>query len=71
MSTDVMIIVCVIGIGGYFLMGFLINAAIGSFMDSEVEDYIFATLLFWPLILLIGAIFQSIHFIKDMLKGEY
>ena len=70
MSTD-MIIACVFGIGGYFLMGFLINAIIGSFMDSEVEDYVFATLLFWPLVLVIGAIFQLIHFIKSGFKGDY
>ena len=58
-------------IGGYIFMGFLISAIVGSFMNVELEKYVFASLLFWPLVLVIGAIFQLIHFIKNAFKGEY
>lgn len=58
-------------IGGYFLLGLLISAIIGSFTDMELENYVFASLLFWPIVLLIGAIFQLIHFIERMFKGDY
>lgn len=58
-------------IGGYFLLGLLISAIIGSFTDMELENYVFASLLFWPIVLLIGAIFQLIRFIKNAFKGEY
>lgn len=58
-------------IGGYFLLGLLISAIIGSFTDMELENYVFASLLFWPIVLLIGAIFQLINFAKAIFKGEY
>lgn len=58
-------------IGGYIFMGFLISAIVGSFMNVELEKYVFATMLFWPLVLVIGAIFQLIRFIKNAFKGEY
>ena len=58
-------------IGGYIFMGFLISAIVGSFMNVELEKYVFASLLFWPLVLVIGAIFQLIRFIKNAFKGEY
>ena len=58
-------------IDGYIFMGFLISAIVGSFMNVELEKYVFATMLFWPLVLVIGAIFQLIRFIKNAFKGEY
>lgn len=58
-------------IGGYIFMGFLISAIVGSFMNVELEKYVFVSLLFWPLVLVIGAIFQLIRFIKNAFKGEY
>lgn len=58
-------------IGGYIFMGFLISAIVSSFMNVELEKYVFATMLFWPLVLVIGAIFQLIRFIKNAFKGEY
>lgn len=57
-------------IGGYIFIGFLISAIVGSFMSVELEKYVFATMLFWPLVLVIGAIFQLIRFIKNAFKGE-
>ena len=65
----VMIFICIIG--GYILIGLLISSIVGSFMEVELEKYVLATLLFWPLVLVIGAIFQLIRFIKTMSKGEY
>lgn len=58
-------------IGGYILMGFLINTIVDSFMNVELEKYVFATMLFWPFVLVIGAIFQLIRFIERMFKGDY
>lgn len=58
-------------IGFYIVMGFLISGIIGSFTDIDLEDYIFATLLFWPIVLLVGAVFQLIHFIEAMFRGDY
>lgn len=71
MSTDTFIIICIFIIGGYIILGLLLSGVIGSFTDIDLEDYIFATMLFWPIVLLIGAIFQLIHFVKAMFKGEY
>ena len=71
MSLGNLVFVVVIIIGAYLLMGFLLSAIVGSFMNVELEKYVLATLLFWPLVLVIGAIFQLIRFIKTMSKGEY
>lgn len=71
MSTDTFIIICIFIVGGYIILGLLLSGVIGSFTDIDLEDYIFATMLFWPIVLLIGAIFQLIHFVKAMFKGEY
>ncbi len=58
-------------IGGYIIVGFLICMIIDGFMDVETDKYVLAILIFWPLVILIGAIFQLIHFVKTMFKGEY
>lgn len=70
MSADTFII-CIFIIGGYIILGLLLSGVIGSFTNMGLEDYIFATMLFWPIVLLIGAIFQLIHFVKAMFKGDY
>lgn len=70
MSADTFII-CIFIVGGYILLGLLLSGIIGSFTDMDLEDCIFATMLFWPIVLLIGAIFQLIHFVKAMFKGDY
>lgn len=41
------------------------------FTDGEIEDYLFALLIFWPITVLIVGILQSIHFIKNTFRGEY
>ncbi len=71
MSADTFIIICIFIVGGYILFGLLLSCIIGSFTDMDLEDCIFATMLFWPIVLLIGAIFQLIHFVKAMFKGDY
>ena len=70
MNPDMFIIFAFI-VGGYILIGLLISSIVGSFTDIELEEYIFATLLFWPFVLVIGAIFQLMRFIKIMFKGDY
>ena len=65
MNEDTFIIYFFI-IGGYILIGFLVSSIIGGFTNMDLEDYVFATLLFWPLILIIGAVFQLFHFGKAM-----
>lgn len=71
MSLGNLVFVVVIIIGAYLLMGFLLSAIVGSFMNVELEKYVLATLLFWPFVLVIGAVFQLIRFAKTMFKGEY
>ena len=62
----VMIFICIIG--GYILIGLLISSIVGSFMEVELEKHVLATLLFWPLVLVIGAVFQLIYFVKEKFK---
>lgn len=71
MSADTFIIICIFTIGGYIVLGLLLSGIIGSFTNMDIEDYIFATMLFWPIVLLIGSIFQLMHFVKTMFKGDY
>ena len=71
MDLNMLIFYAFIGIGVYLLMGFLVSAIVISFTSVELEKYIFAILLFWPFVLVIGAIFQLIRFIKNAFKGEY
>lgn len=71
MSEDTFIICCIFIVGGYIVLGILLSGIICNFTDMDLEDCIFATMLFWPIVLLIGAIFQLIHFVKAMFKGEY
>lgn len=71
MDLNMLIFYAFIGIGVYLLMGFLVSAIVISFTSVELEKYIFAILLFWPFVLVIGAIFQLIRFVKTMFKGEY
>lgn len=69
MDTSTLGIICLL-IVGYIIMGLSISGIIGSFMDMDLDDCIFAALLFWPIVLLIGGIFQLIRFIERMFRGE-
>lgn len=70
MNTSTLGIICLL-IVGYIIMGLSVSGIIGSFTDMDLDDCIFAALLFWPIVLLIGGIFQLIRFIKAMFKGEH
>lgn len=69
MDTRTLGIICLL-IVGYIIMGLSISGIIGSFTDMDLDDCIFAALLFWPIVLLIGGIFQLIRFIERMFRGE-
>lgn len=40
-------------------------------IDVDMNNYIFAFLMFWPIALLVASVFQLIHFIERMFKGDY
>ena len=69
MNTNTLGIICLL-IVGYIIMGLSICGIIGSFMDIDLDDCVFAALLFWPIVLLIGATCQLIRFIERMVRGE-
>ncbi|WP_456074156.1 hypothetical protein [Holdemanella biformis] len=71
MNSISLVFILALIIGGYIIVGFLICIIIDGFMDVETDKYVLAILIFWPLVILIGAIFQLIHFVKTMFKGEY
>ena len=64
------IFICLLLVGAYIVMGLSICGIIGSFMDIDLDDCVFAALLFWPIVLLIGATCQLIRFIERMVRGE-
>ena len=54
----------------YLGIGFLIYGFETIVMDKNVDDYELALIILWPLALLIGAVFQLIHYIIAAFKGE-
>ena len=69
MDTNTLGIICLLIIC-YIIMGLSICGIIGSFTDIDLDDCVFAALLFWPIVLLIGATCQLIRFIERMFRGE-
>lgn len=55
----------------YLGFGFLLSVMAMGIMDGDIDDYLFAFLLFWPIALLVASVFQLINFAKAMFKGEY
>lgn len=55
----------------YLIIGAGFCAAFVTFTNGEIEDYLFALLIFWPIAVLIVGILQSIRFIKNTFRGEY
>ena len=55
----------------YLILGFLLSIMAILVMDIDMDDYIFVFLMFWPIALIIASVFQLIHFVKTMFKGEY
>lgn len=70
MNTDTFFI-CLLLVGAYIVIGFLVYGFETTVMDKKTDDYELAFLIFWPLVLVIGAVFQLIHFVKAAFKGEY
>lgn len=54
----------------YLFLGFLLSILAMLVMDIDMDDYIFAFLMFWPIALIIASVFQLIRFVKIMFKGE-
>lgn len=61
----------VYGIVMYLAIGIVIYGYEDIARDKNVYDYILVFIIFWPIILVIALVFQLIHFIKAMFKGEY
>lgn len=55
----------------YLFLGFLLSIMVMEMMDGDADDYLFAFLMFWPIALLVASVFQLIHFIERMFKGDY
>lgn len=54
----------------YLGMGFLIYGFETIVMDKNTDNYELALIILWPVSLLIGAVFQLIHFVIATFKGE-
>ena len=57
--------------GVYFVIGFSIHGFESVVLHKNVDDYELALIILWPLALLIGAVFQLIHYIIAAFKGEH
>lgn len=55
----------------YLILGFLLSILAMLMMDMDMDDYIFAFLMFWPIALIIVSVFQLIHFIEIIFKGKH
>ena len=55
----------------YLFLGFLLSVLAMLVIDVDMDNYIFAFLMFWPITLLVASVFQLIHFIERMFKGDY
>lgn len=54
----------------YLGIGFLIYGFETIVMDKDTDDYELALIIFLSITILIGAVFQLIHFIKATFRGE-
>lgn len=70
MNQD-MVAICVFIVGVYLVFGFLLSIMAMGMMDGDADDYLFAFLIFWPIVLITVSVFQLIHFIKRVFKGKY
>ena len=59
------------GIAVYLVIWIAIYGYEDIMRDKNIYDYVLVFLIFWPFVLVIGAIFQLIRFVKTMFKGEY
>lgn len=70
MNVFSLVLILALIIGGYVILGLLVSVVIDGFIDVETDKYVLAILMLWPLVLLIGAVFQLIHFVIAAFKGE-
>lgn len=54
----------------YLGIGFLIYGFETIVMDKNMDNYELALIIFWPITILIGAVFQLSHFVIATFKGE-
>lgn len=54
----------------YLGIGFLIYGFETIVMDKNTDNYELALIIFWPITILIGAVFQLIRFVIAAFKGE-
>ena len=59
------------GIAVYLVIGIAIYGYEDIMRDKNIYDYVLVFLIFWPIALLVASVFQLIHFIERMFKGEY
>lgn len=55
----------------YLGFGFLLSVMAMGMIDGDIDDFLFAFLMFWPIALITASVFQLIHFIKRIFKGDY
>lgn len=55
----------------YLGIGFLIYVFETIEMDKNTDNYELVLIIFWPITILIGAVFQLIHFVIATFKGEF
>lgn len=62
--------ICLLLVGAYVAIGFLVYGFETIVMDKNTDDYELALIIFWPIAILIGAVFQLIHFVIAAFKGK-
>ena len=65
------IFICLLLVGAYIVMGLLVYGFETVVMDKNADNYELALIIFWPITILIGAVFQLIHFVIATFKGEF
>lgn len=56
--------------GVYFVIGFSIHGFESVVLHKNIDNYELALIIFWLIAILIGAVFQLIHFVIATFKGE-
>lgn len=57
-------------IGVYLGFGYLLGIMVMEMIDEDVDDYLLSFIIFWPISLMAASVFQLIHFIERMFRGE-
>lgn len=54
----------------YLGFGYLLGVMVMEMIDEDVDEYLLAFIIFWPISLIAASVFQLIHFIERMFKGK-